>query len=60
MSVDPDALSGLAVITLDDAGENAIVVSPGANGRIPISEITAAAPMLASSGTITVSFPSKA
>ncbi len=47
VSVDADAGSGLAVITLDDAGENAIVVSPGANGRLPVNAITAAAPVLA-------------
>lgn len=47
VSVDPEAGSGLAIITLDDAGENAIVVSPGSNGRIPVSAITAAAPVLA-------------
>ena len=52
VSVDPEARSGLAVITLDDAGENAIVVSPGANARIPVSDITAAAPLLAASEVV--------
>jgi ribokinase len=47
VSADSDAGSGLAVITLDDAGENAIVVSPGSNGRLPVSAITSAAPVLA-------------
>ena len=47
VSIDADVGSGLAVITLDDAGENAIVVSPGANGRLPVTAITAAAPALA-------------
>ena len=52
VSVDPDVKSGLAVITLDAGGENAIVVSPGANGRIPVSDITAAAPLLAASAVV--------
>ncbi len=47
VSTDPEAGSGLAVITLDDAGENAIVVSPGANAQLPVAAITAAAPVLA-------------
>lgn len=32
--VDRDAATGLAVITIDSAGENTIVVVPGANGRL--------------------------
>jgi ribokinase len=52
VSVDDQAGSGLAVITLDAAGENSIVVSPGANGRIRVADITAAAPVLASSSVV--------
>lgn len=47
VATDRTAATGLAVITVDDAGENAIVVSPGANAAIPVSAITAAAPELA-------------
>ena len=44
--VDPDAPSGLAVITVDDAGENAIVVSPGANGNVCASDVEGASAVL--------------
>jgi ribokinase len=42
LTVDSEAPSGLAIITVDDAGENAIVVSPGANGRVSPSDVEAA------------------
>ena len=32
--IDPTVSSGVALITVDDAGENQIVVIPGANGRV--------------------------
>jgi ribokinase len=38
--------TGLALITVDPAGENAIVVSPGANGRLEPADVDAAAPLL--------------
>jgi len=44
--VDPDAPSGLAIITVDDAGENAIVVSPGANGNVCASDVEGAQAVL--------------
>lgn len=31
---DPEAPSGIAMITVDEAGENSIVVAPGANGNL--------------------------
>lgn len=37
----PDVPTGLAVITVDPSGQNAIVVSPGANGRIDASFVNA-------------------
>jgi ribokinase len=45
--VDPDVGTGLAFITLDDEAENAIVVSPGANGRLSADDVHAAAAHLA-------------
>ncbi len=48
--VDPVAGSGLAVITLDDAAENAIVVSPGANARMTPADVAAADDALADAG----------
>ena len=38
-----DGATGLAIITVDDRGENAIVVSPGANARAKASTIGAGA-----------------
>ncbi len=43
---DPDAPSGVALIAVDPAGENTIIVSPGANGRVGADDVTAAAAML--------------
>jgi ribokinase len=36
---DPDAASGIALITVDSKGENAIVVAPGANSRLDRTDI---------------------
>ena len=38
----PGAASGLALITVDPAGENVIAVAPGANGLASIAEVAAA------------------
>ncbi len=38
---DPDARTGLAVIVVDDSGENQIVVSPGANARLTPDDLPA-------------------
>lgn len=39
--------TGTAVITVDAAGENTIIVSPGANGRLGFAELDAAADLFA-------------
>ena len=44
--VDHETPSGLAIITVDDAGENSIVVSPGANGRVSAADIDGASAVL--------------
>ena len=44
--VDESAPSGLAIITVDDAGENSIVVSPGANGRVSAADVDGASAVL--------------
>jgi ribokinase len=46
LTVDPVAPSGLAIITVDDAAENAIVVSPGANGNVSPSDVEGASAAL--------------
>ncbi len=45
--VDPDHPTGVAVITVDASGENAIVVAPGANGYVSAADVEAAAPLIA-------------
>ena len=42
IGVHPDAASGVALITVDAKGENAIVVAPGANGTLSIEDVSAA------------------
>ncbi len=46
LTVDPDAPSGVALIAVDPAGENTIIVSPGANGRVGADDVAAAAQAL--------------
>lgn len=46
--VSPDAPTGVAFITVDEQGENAIAVSPGANARLSPDDVTAAADSLSS------------
>jgi ribokinase len=40
---DADAPSGIAMIEVDARGENTIVVAPGANGRVTLDDVRAAA-----------------
>lgn len=46
--------TGMAVITLDEAGENAIVVSPGANGRLTAADVLVASDRLDSAAVTLV------
>jgi len=41
-----DAHSGIALITVDDEGENTIVVSPGANARLTPADVESAAELI--------------
>jgi ribokinase len=43
---DPDAPTGIALIAVSAAGENMIVVSPGANGRVSTDDVARAADVL--------------
>lgn len=54
VSVDPDHPTGLALITVDDSGENSIVVSPGANAHLLRSSVESAAGVLSSAGAVLV------
>jgi len=47
--VDPEAVTGMALITLDDAGQNTITVVSGANMRLSTEDIDAAEGIIRSS-----------
>ncbi len=47
-----DAHSGIALITVDDEGENTIVVSPGANARLTPADIESAAELIKGAGIV--------
>lgn len=46
------APTGVALITVDPSGDNSIVVSPGANGRLTPEDVRAAADLLAASRVV--------
>ena len=47
-----EAPSGIALITVDDAGNNVIVVAPGANQMLSLEDVKKAEPDIASSGAL--------
>jgi ribokinase len=49
---DRHAATGLAVITLDTQGENSIVVSPGANRNVDVTQIRTHAPAIGSATVV--------
>lgn len=53
--VDPELPSGLAVVAVDEAGENTIVVSPGASGALPVSQVEAARDLIAGAAVVLLS-----
>lgn len=48
--------SGLAVIAVEDSGQNSIIVIPGANGRLTTSDIQAAADIIRSADVVLLQF----
>jgi ribokinase len=52
--VDPEAPTGMALIAVDGAGENTIVVSPGANARVGAADVEPARDVLASAAVTLV------
>lgn len=46
LTVDDGQATGVALITVEDSGENTIIVVPGANGRITTADIDAARPLI--------------
>lgn len=49
---DEVAASGVALITVDDAAENCIVVAPGANAKLTVEDINSAESLIASSEVV--------
>lgn len=49
---DPDAPSGVALIVIDERGENAIAVAPGANARLSPADVESAAALIASAAVL--------
>ncbi len=47
LTVDPQHATGVAIITLDEAGENSIIISPEANGAVTVRQIEAARDVIA-------------
>ena len=47
-----DAPTGIALITVDDGGENSIVVSPGANGRVTEADVKEAGDVVSSADAV--------
>jgi ribokinase len=52
VTVTSDAPSGVALIAVDEAGRNAIVVAPGANSRLVRDDVTQAEPDIAAAGAV--------
>ena len=50
--VTPGVASGCALILVDRRGENAIVVSPGANARVGFADVDAAIPLIRSAAVV--------
>jgi len=50
----PGVASGAALIVVDDNGENSIVVSPGANGRLTAEDIAHSRPIISASKVMAV------
>jgi ribokinase len=48
--------SGIAMIVVDDRGENAIVVAPGANGQVSLADVQAARGLLAEARYLVMQF----
>jgi ribokinase len=51
-----DAATGTAVIAVDDAGENFIIVSPGANAHLAPDDVAAAADLFPGGGVLCLCF----
>jgi ribokinase len=53
---DAEVASGIAMIVVDRAGENSIVVAPGANGRVTMQDVRVAEELLAQTPYVIMQF----
>jgi ribokinase len=56
VGVDPDRPTGVATIAVDDAGQNTIVVAPGANAGVTADDARAVAEAIRSAGWVLAQF----
>lgn len=49
---DPDAASGVALIFVDEQGDNMLAVAPGANARLSPQDVDRAAPLIAAADAV--------
>lgn len=56
VSVDPEAATGTAMIIIDQEGENRIILSEGANGRLTREDVDRAEPLLKEACIVTLQF----
>lgn len=54
--VDETVNSGVAIIAVNDAGENQIIIIPGANGRVNQSDVERLSPLLPGATTLLLQF----
>ncbi len=54
--ISPEVSSGLAVISVDDCGQNCITVVPGANGCVTAADVVAAETVIADSDAVLIQF----
>ncbi len=56
VTTDPQAPSGIAMITIDERGENAIIVAPGANGQVSGEDLHQVRDLLAGARYLVMQF----
>lgn len=52
LTITADESTGVAMITVEDNGENCIIVVPGANGRLSVADIEAARPAITEANSL--------
>ncbi len=52
LHVDPEAPTGIAVVTVDGGGQNRVIVAPGASGRLAVADIRGATGLIGSARVV--------